>query len=99
MSNSSDPDQNRHFVGPDLNLNCLQKLSAGYQQTALVGRELTIVHIDTGQMHHHSEMVPYVTMIRLLSLAIARVGSHVVFAWIHCTDVRIHCTGILIECR
>ena len=28
-----------------------------------------------------------------------RVGSHVVFAWIHCTDVRIHCTDILIECR
>ena len=30
---------------------------------------------------------------------IIRVGSHVVFAWIHCTDVRIHCTDILIECR
>ena len=28
-----------------------------------------------------------------------RVGSHVVFAWIHCTDVRIYCTDILIECR
>ena len=28
-----------------------------------------------------------------------RVGSHMVFAWIHCTDVRIHCTDILIECR
>ena len=28
-----------------------------------------------------------------------RVGSHVVFAWIHCADVRIHCTDILIECR
>ena len=30
---------------------------------------------------------------------VSRVGSHVVFAWIHCTDVRIHCTDILIECR
>ena len=29
----------------------------------------------------------------------SRVGSHVVFAWIHCTDVRIHCTDIPIECR
>ena len=29
----------------------------------------------------------------------SRVGSHVVFAWIHFTDVRIHCTDILIECR
>ena len=28
MSNSLDPDQDRHFVGPDLGLNCLQKLSA-----------------------------------------------------------------------
>ena len=28
-----------------------------------------------------------------------RVGSHVVFAWIHCTDVGIHCADILIECR
>ena len=28
-----------------------------------------------------------------------RVGSHVVFALMHCTDVRIHCTDILIECR
>ena len=27
MSNSLDPDQARHFVGPDLGLNCLQKLS------------------------------------------------------------------------
>ena len=28
MSNSLDPDQARHFVGPDLGPNCLQKLSA-----------------------------------------------------------------------
>ena len=28
-----------------------------------------------------------------------RVGSHMVFAWIQCMDVRIHCTDILIECR
>ena len=32
-------------------------------------------------------------------LPMLRVGSHVVLAWIHCTDVRIHCTDILIECR
>ena len=29
MSNSLDPDQARHFVGPDLGPNCLQKASAG----------------------------------------------------------------------
>ena len=28
VSNSLDPDQARHFVGPDLGPNCLQKLSA-----------------------------------------------------------------------
>ena len=28
MSNSLDPDQARHFVGPDLGPNCLQMLSA-----------------------------------------------------------------------
>ena len=28
VSNSLDPDQARHFVGPDLDPNCLQKLSA-----------------------------------------------------------------------
>ena len=29
VSNSLDPDQARHFVGPDLGPNCLQRLSAG----------------------------------------------------------------------
>ena len=28
VSNSLDPDQARHFVGPDLGPNCLQSLSA-----------------------------------------------------------------------
>ena len=28
VSNGLDPDQNRHSVGPDLGLNCLQRLSA-----------------------------------------------------------------------
>ena len=28
MLNSLDPDQERHFVGPDLGPNCLQRLSA-----------------------------------------------------------------------
>ena len=34
-----DPYQDRHFVGPDLGSNCLQRLSA---QTSLVGKELTL---------------------------------------------------------
>ena len=28
MSNGLDSDQDRHFVGPDLGLNCLQRFSA-----------------------------------------------------------------------
>ena len=28
MSNSLDPDQYQHFVGPDLGPNCLQRVSA-----------------------------------------------------------------------
>ena len=37
VSNSLDPDQTQHFVGPDLVPNCLQKLS----ETTLGGKELT----------------------------------------------------------
>ena len=37
VSNSSDPDQARHFVGPDLDPNCLQRLSADDTK----GKELT----------------------------------------------------------
>ena len=32
VSNSLDPDQDRHFVGPDLGSNCLQRLSADYKK-------------------------------------------------------------------
>ena len=32
MSNSLDPDQARHIVGPDLGPNCLQMLSCSRQQ-------------------------------------------------------------------
>ena len=56
MSNKLNPDQARHFVGPDLGPNCLQRSSAddtskqsgsklfakGYQQTSLVGKELSL---------------------------------------------------------
>ena len=33
MSNSLDPDQARHFVGPDLGSNCLQKTLVGKEST------------------------------------------------------------------
>ena len=42
VSNSLDPDQARHFVGPDLGPNCLQRLSADK-----VGKELNTKQLDT----------------------------------------------------
>ena len=40
VSNSSDPDQARHFVRPGLDTNCLQRLSAG---NTIVGKELKLI--------------------------------------------------------
>ena len=40
MSNSLDPDQARHFVGPDLDPNCLQRLSADNKSRPLACKEL-----------------------------------------------------------
>ena len=42
MSNSLDPDQARRFVGPDLGLNCLQRLSA--DDTSFKAHELVHIH-------------------------------------------------------
>ena len=39
MSNNLDPDQARHFVGPDLGPNCLQKINR-QQKSPLVGKEI-----------------------------------------------------------
>ena len=39
MSNSLDPDQARHFVGPDLGPNCLQWLSADNTICNVVGND------------------------------------------------------------
>ena len=39
MSNSLDPDQVRHFVGPDMGPNC-----KGYQQRTQVGKEVLKYH-------------------------------------------------------
>ena len=35
VSKSLDPDQAQHFVGPDLGLNCLQKLSTDEELTCM----------------------------------------------------------------
>ena len=39
MSNGLDPDQNRHYVGPDLDPNCLYRLSAD-DKSPLAWKEL-----------------------------------------------------------
>ena len=42
VSSSWDPDQARHFIGPDLGPNCLQRLSAD-NKSQLVGNELIVL--------------------------------------------------------
>ena len=54
MPNSLDPDQARHYGGPDLGTNCLQRLSADdkcYQQTTKVatGKERVLEPIMTAR--------------------------------------------------
>ena len=44
VSNSLDPDQAQHFVGPDLGPNCSQRLSAD-DKSPLVGKELIIQYL------------------------------------------------------
>ena len=44
MSNSLDPDQDRHIVGPDLGQNGLQSLSAD-DKSLLARKELILRHI------------------------------------------------------
>ena len=49
MSNSLDPDQARHFVGPDLGPNCLQRLSADIAGKQLNTKQL----VDTTFWRKH----------------------------------------------
>ena len=44
VSNGLDPDQDRHFVGPDLDLNVLQKLSADGTRRYRVNLPTAAVH-------------------------------------------------------
>ena len=48
VSNSLDPDQARHFVGPDLGPNCLQSISAdntSRQRVKEVSDDLSSIHV------------------------------------------------------
>ena len=48
VSNRSDPDQTRRFVGPDLGPNCLQKLSADDTRRS---------RVNIGRFCHHHDCV------------------------------------------
>ena len=41
MSNGLDPNQDRRCVGPDLNLNCLQRVSIDEKIPLLAGKQLS----------------------------------------------------------
>ena len=45
MSNGVDPDQDRHSIGPDLDPNCLQRLSAD-DKLLVTGKELTCILLN-----------------------------------------------------
>ena len=52
VSNSLDPDQDRHYVRPDLSPNCLQRLSAGNKSHSYLQRVLKNLKkysADTGE--------------------------------------------------
>ena len=42
MSNSLDPDQDRHFVGPDLGTKLFAKVNSRGQKSLLAGKELNM---------------------------------------------------------
>ena len=48
MANSLDPDQARHFVGPDLGPNCLQRQKLS---RAVADKEWKILKINVGIMN------------------------------------------------
>ena len=66
VSNSLDPDQARHFVGPDLGPNCLQKLSADDTRRQRVINKPSKAYLSSSQLS-----IKYVnTAMCLLALAI-----------------------------
>ena len=58
--------------------------------------------VMSGRSVHLPTLFTWASLTKRLTSTVCilfRVGSHVVFAWIHCTGVQIDCTDILIECR
>ena len=83
VSNSLDPDQAQHFVGPDLGPNCLQRLSAvsRQQKLALAGKELNTKQlVDTTFW-----LKPWLKLISF--------HSHFFFIWLKCWLLQILSQG------
>ena len=53
MSYSLDPDQARHFVGPDLVPSCLQMLSADDTSRQRIGHSLKVLGVRNENIHLH----------------------------------------------
>ena len=50
MSNSLNPDQDRHSFGPDLGPNCLQRLSISRRQVTTSGERVKICMLNKKKM-------------------------------------------------
>ena len=57
VSNSLDPDQDRHNVGPDLGPNCLQRLSADDKSRFSARRELKLTFYDKTHAYMHGHFI------------------------------------------
>ena len=69
MSNSLDPDQAGHFVGPGLDPKCLQRLSADDTsrqrvQVGMVFRKVNSLFILFISGHHRQTVLPYSPVLR-----------------------------------
>ena len=71
VSNSLDPDQARHFVGPDPGQNCLQKLSAD-----IVGKELNTKQlVDTFWLKPWLKLISFGSILFHLAKVLATTNS------------------------
>ena len=59
MSNSLDPDQEQHNVGPDLNLYCLQWLSSAKKETAARNELMLLYIIFSGMLRTTRQYLQY----------------------------------------
>ena len=70
VSNSLDPSQDQHYVGPDFGSNCLQRLSAEEKKTLLSDSNLESVNYkeQKSTIFRHGQNIPPDQTIKLLSL-------------------------------